>query len=79
MRDYRRIHTTQRSVMTLQTFTDLGTLIPLHIACRVHKSYMVALAPIEAVERGRVIIGEQRIPISATYRSAFLEQINAKG
>lgn len=78
MRDYRRIHTTQGSVMTLQTFTELAALIPSQVACRVHKSYMVALAPIEAIERGRVIMGQQRIPISATYRTAFYELINAK-
>lgn len=78
MRDYRRIHTTTKSIMTLQNFGELEQLIPSHLVCRVHKSYMVALHRIEAVERGRIIIGEQRIPISATYKEPFFDRISGK-
>lgn len=76
MRDYRRIHTTSKSIMTLQNFGELEQLIPNHLVCRVHKSYMVALHRIEAVERGRILIGDQRIPISATYKTAFFDKIS---
>jgi DNA-binding LytR/AlgR family response regulator len=75
MRDYRRIHTAQKKIMTLQNFSELEQMIPPQLVCRVHKSYMVALPKIEAVERGRILIGDQRIPISATYRDAFFERI----
>ncbi len=78
MRDYRRIHTTQKKIMTLQNFTELEQLIPSQIVCRVHKSYMVALAKIEAIERGRILIADQRIPISATYKEAFFDKISGK-
>ena len=78
MRDYRRIHTTSKSVMTLQNFGELEQLIPSHLVCRVHKSYMVSLHRIEAVERGRIIIGDQRIPISATYKVPFFDRISGK-
>lgn len=75
MRDYRRIHTTGKSIMTLQNFTELEDLLPAGQICRVHKSYMVALQRIEAIERGRILIADQRIPISATYRDGFFKQI----
>ncbi len=78
MRDYRRIHTTSKSIMTLQNFGELEQLIPSHLVCRVHKSYMVSLHRIEAVERGRIIIGDQRIPISATYKEPFFARISGK-
>lgn len=75
MRDYRRIHTKDKRIMTLQNFKDLEQLIPSHLVCRVHKSYMVGLNHIDSVERGRINIADQRIPISETYREFFFQKI----
>lgn len=77
MREYRRIHTTLKRIMTLQTFGDFEQLISADIVCRVHKSYMVSLDKIDSIERDRIKIGDTIIPISDTYRKAFLERINA--
>lgn len=81
MRDYRRIHTIHKNVkiMTLQNFSEFEKLIPPNLICRVHKSYMVALNKIMSIERGRIKIADQLIPISETYREAFFELINNKG
>jgi two-component system, LytTR family, response regulator len=80
MRDYRRIHTINKNskVMTLQNFSDLEILIPSSIVCRVHKSYMVALSKIENIERSRIKIADQLIPISETYKEAFFQLINSR-
>lgn len=78
MRDYRRIHTINKKVMTLQNFSEFEKLIPASVVCRVHKSYMVALAKIESVERGRIKIGDQLIPISDTYKDEFFQLINSQ-
>jgi len=79
MRDYRRIHTISKRIMTLQNFKELEVVIPPSMVCRVHKSYMVALNKIESVERSRINIGGQIIPISDTYREVFFQRINNKG
>lgn len=76
MRDYRRIHTRSKRIMTLQTFGELERVLPAARVCRVHKSYMVGLANIEAVERSRIVIADKRIPVSDTYRQAFFSLIN---
>lgn len=78
MRDYRRIHTINRKVMTLQNFSEFETLIPSGIVCRVHKSYMVALNKIVSIERSRIKIADQLIPISETYKEVFFQLINNK-
>jgi serine kinase of HPr protein (carbohydrate metabolism regulator) len=39
---------------------------------------MVALPKIEAIERGRILIADQRIPISATYKDQFFARIAGK-
>ncbi|MBF2707858.1 LytR/AlgR family response regulator transcription factor [Flavobacterium soyangense] len=76
MRDYRRIHTTHKRIMTLQNFSELEQMIPFHLVCRVHKSYMVGISKIESIERMRIKIANQIIPISETYKELFFKLIN---
>jgi DNA-binding LytR/AlgR family response regulator len=76
MRDYRRIHTINKKIMTLQNFSEFEKLIPSSMVCRVHKSFMVALNKIESVERSRIKIADQLIPVSETYKDAFFQLIN---
>ena len=75
MSDYRKIHTTSKRIMTLQSFNDLENIIPPSIICRVHKSYMVAINKIETIERRRIKINSTLIPISDTYKDFFLKYI----
>lgn len=75
MRDYRRIHTTHKKIMTLQTFKELEQEIPTSIISRVHKSFMVSLNKIESIERDRIKIKDVLIPISETYKKTFFELI----
>ncbi len=76
MRDYRKVHTRQKRIMTLQTFTDFEKNIPENILCRVHKSYMVAIDKIEVIEKDKIKIAQIEIPISETYKQAFLKLIH---
>jgi DNA-binding LytR/AlgR family response regulator len=78
MRDYRRIHTVNKKVMTLQNFSEFERLIPSSIVCRVHKSYMVALNKIVSIERNRIKIADQLIPISETYKEVFYQFVHNK-
>lgn len=77
VRDYRRIHTINKRIMTLQNFSELEQLIPAKLICRVHKSYMVAISKIDEIKRSRIKISNQLIPISDTYRDHFFSQINS--
>jgi DNA-binding LytR/AlgR family response regulator len=76
MKDYRKIHTTGKHIMTLQTFNDFEKEISSSLICRVHKSFMVSLDKIESIERDRIKIGNTFIPISDTYKEIFYELIN---
>jgi DNA-binding LytR/AlgR family response regulator len=73
MGDYRCIHTKEKKLMTLQTFSELEQEIPAHLVCRVHKSYMVALDKIHSIEKERIKIASKYIPISETYKTRFFE------
>jgi DNA-binding LytR/AlgR family response regulator len=78
MRDYRRIHTIHKKIMTLQTFKELEQEIPANVISRVHKSFMVSIDKIESIERDRIKIKDILIPISETYKKPFFELINFK-
>jgi DNA-binding LytR/AlgR family response regulator len=78
MRDYRRIHTEKKKVMTLQNFSEFEKLLPSSIVCRVHKSYMVAINKIVSIERNRIKIADQLIPISETYKEGFFQVIHSR-
>lgn len=77
MRDYRKIHTTNKKIMTLQTFGELEAEIPATIICRVHKSYMVSISKIESVEKDRIFIKDAVIPVSETYKQQFYQLIKS--
>jgi two-component system, LytTR family, response regulator len=78
MGDYRRIHTKDKRLMTLQTFNEIEQDIPDQMVCRVHKSFMVAVDKIDSVEKDRIKIGTVYIPISETYKTTFFELIQPR-
>ena len=68
MGDYRRVHTSTKRIMTLQTFREFEEIFPKDVIRRVHKSYMVNLNRITTYHNDSVQIGPQTIPVSQTYR-----------
>lgn len=75
MRDYRRIHLKSKKIMTLQTFSEFERIFPSKVLCRVHKSYMIAPNKIESIQRMRISIAGELIPISETYKDVFFSLI----
>lgn len=71
MKDYLQIFTTDRKIMTLQTFKNLLEILPPIDFQRVHNSYIVAISKIEHIERNRIKIGKVFIPISDGYKDKF--------
>jgi two-component system LytT family response regulator len=76
MKDYLRIICTDKKIMTLQSFSKLEEILPAKNFCRVHKSFIVAIDKIKSVDRGVIIVADQRIPVSNTYKENFYSRIN---
>jgi DNA-binding LytR/AlgR family response regulator len=75
MKDYLRIICNDKKIMTLQSFAKIEESLPPKNFCRVHKSFIVAIDKIKSVERGVILIADQRIPISNTYKDNFYSKI----
>ncbi|GAB3290575.1 LytR/AlgR family response regulator transcription factor [Hymenobacter humi] len=75
MKDYLRIHTTEEKIMTLLSFAKLEELLPVQDFVRVHRSFLVAIHKIDHIEKNRIQIADQIIPISDTYAEAFYKML----
>lgn len=76
MKDYLQIHTLKEKVMTLMNFATLEEYLHSNNFVRVHKSYMVAIDKIDHIEKNRIRIADQIIPISDTYSESFFKVLN---
>jgi two-component system, LytTR family, response regulator len=77
MKDYLRIHTKSKKIMTLQSFNGISQYLPGNNFIRVHNSYLVSINKIENIERNRIKIGDTLIPISEKYRDSFYNSIKS--
>ncbi len=64
--------------MTLQTFRNMLEILPDPLFQRVHNSYIVAVPKIESIEKNRIRIGNELIPISDSYKDAFYRALRVK-
>jgi len=71
LKNYVAIHTKTQRIITLQVMKQLEEGLPLTRFVRVHKSYIVALDKINAIERQEIYIKDRIIPIGNTYAEYF--------
>lgn len=75
MKDYVRIWTKDEKIMTLLSFKKLEDLLPQNQFIRIHKSYMISIDKIYSIERNRVLIMNERLPIGKSYQQNFNQKI----
>jgi DNA-binding LytR/AlgR family response regulator len=74
--NYMCFHTKGRKIMSLLTAKEVLDLLPGDRFVRIHKSFIISIDHIEAIERQDVIVGGKEIPIGITYREHFMSIIN---
>ncbi len=76
LKDYIKIYAGSKPVLTKSTMKNIEEKLPAHLFVRVHKSFIVPLSKINAIENNRIIIGDKRIPVGNQYKTRFYEMIN---
>lgn len=78
LKDYVKIYidNEQKSIMTLMSMKTLERHLPMNQFLRVHRSFIVNTCKIKTIERNRIIFGNHYIPISESYKQAFVDYIN---
>lgn len=74
-KDHVLIQTKARSISTQVSLSGLLEKLPTEQFLRVHRSFIVALAKIETIERNRIIIEKTEIPVGDFYRDEFAKCI----
>lgn len=75
LKDYVKLHLESESkpVVFNATMKSVEAKLPPERFMRVHRSYIVNLEKVKTIERYRIIFGNERIPISEQYKTAFDE------
>ena len=78
LKDYVKIHLNNGTapILSLMRLKALEDTLPKEDFVRVHKSFIVRLAAIEAIERNHILIGPARIPIGDTYQTALYQALS---
>jgi len=78
LRDYVAIHITGGKILTLQSLRSFEETLDPSKFMRIHKSYIIAIDKISAVERKRVVIGETYLPVGETYLDTFWAKLGVR-
>ena len=73
LKDYVKIYREgQRPILSLINMKKIDETLPHPDFMRVHRSFIVHMCKIQMVDRGRIVFGEEFIPISESYKQEVL-------
>ncbi|MCC6725747.1 MAG: response regulator transcription factor [Saprospiraceae bacterium] len=75
MREYVAYHTPQGRILSLNSLKNLEEELPTDLFLRIHKSYIVAIQKVDALEGNQVVVGKLKLPIGASYRDVVLAKL----
>ncbi len=67
-KNYSKIFTEKKSYIVLVTMKKVESVLPFHLFCRVHRSFIVSLDKITAFDNSCVYLPLREIPIGDQYR-----------
>ena len=75
LQNYVAIHTKDKKYMVYLTFRSLEENLPPARFLKVHKSYIIQLSKVDAIEGNDILIGAQHIPVSRANRDEIMRRI----
>lgn len=77
LKDYVKIYLKDnpKPILTLMSLKKLEEELPSAQFMRIHRSYIIALDKIEAIERNHIVIGKEQISIAPNYKDSLMEYI----
>ena len=75
MQNYVQIHATTQKLLVHQTIKAVAERLPDQQFFRIHKSYIVNLSQVQALDGSSVRIGSSLLPLARSQREALLQRI----
>jgi DNA-binding LytR/AlgR family response regulator len=74
--DYIKIHTGKKVVVTRETISAIDAKLPKDQFLRIHRSFIVAISKISSFTSDHVVIENQSLPISRSYKKEVQQRLN---
>ena len=80
LKDYVKIYVEDepKPILSLMSMKSIEETLPPDRFVRVHRSFIVQLEKIKIIERGRIVFGNEYIPISDNYKQHFQELLEKR-
>jgi len=75
LENYVAIHTKDKKYVAWLTFKSLEDNLPVGRFLKVHKSYIIQLSKVDAIEGNDILIGAHSIPVSRANREEIMKRI----
>ncbi len=75
--NYVEVNTVDKAYTVYGSLGDFLARLPVQNFCRIHRSYIVNLDRVTSMATRELEVGTQKLPISATYKRALIEQWDA--
>ena len=77
LKDYIKIYTSKNAkpIITLNSLKKLQQNLPSEKFSRIHKSFIVGLEHIKAINKTQVVVNDKYIPIGESYKTIFLSRM----
>lgn len=75
MQNYVVIHQAAQKLIVYMTLAGMEEKLPAHLFMKVHKSFIVSVAHVHAIENAEILIRQARIPVSRTLRDDVMKRI----
>jgi DNA-binding LytR/AlgR family response regulator len=75
LQNYVIIHTSSKKLITYMTLGSVENQLPKDQFLKVHKSFIVSIGGIKAIDGNEILIGDSRIPISRNLKDQVVNRI----
>lgn len=78
LKDYVKIYleSTHKPVLSLTAMRTVENFLPADRFLRIHRSFIVNMSKVPVMERGQIVFGEKRLPVSDSYKEAVQDYVN---
>ena len=76
--DYIAFHTSQGKILSLERMKNMDEQLPERNFLRIHKSFIINIDHINYIERGRIIINKEYLPVGETFKETVRKQLGIK-
>jgi two-component system LytT family response regulator len=73
--DYVTLHTKTGKILSLDRMKNMEETLPSGRFLRIHKSYIINIDHIDFIEKGRIIINKEYLPVGESYKERVRERL----